>query len=290
MISTAIKTEHRALLSYDFKLTDLKAALMQLCFSPLANWPLFVLAMVLYFNPFRYQYQILSGAPSLLAFIYSPQWATGIAIGMICSYFIGIINIPIVLILYFVSQGEVHTILAASILTGVFLGRALKYLKLAIKLEGQTKSIVIWFALIQLVSLVVAVGINLWIYQAMSFAGYFSRTLFAYRFEFIVISLFVVYVTQLVLNSLWGHFYSRRAQEPSKINTFFSMAVILRRLGIGKVFAQQLKAQVTVKHAELSLQLQDTSATYLPKNILQIAQTEKQYLELALRFWSSLAK
>lgn len=281
------KAEHEALLSYDFKLTDLKTSLMRLCFSPLANWTLFVWILILNYNPFRYQHQILGDIPGLLSFIYSPQWATGIAIGIIFSYFMGLIMLPIALVLYFVSQAEIHTILGSSIIAGVFLGRALKYLKLSIKLEGKIKFIFIWFALVQIASLVIAVFINLWIYQYMSVAGYFSRTLYAYRFEFIAISLAVIYMTQMTVNSIWGHFYSRKYEDPAILNIFYSTAMILRRLWIGKTESRRLKLQVETKHSEQKNHLNDPSTAYVPKNILQTAQIEKDYLDRALRFWSS---
>lgn len=281
------KAEHEALLSYDFKLVDLRTALLRLCFSPLANWPLLVWILVLGLNPFRYQHQVLSQFPSLTTWIYSPQWGTGLAIGIIFSYFAGMITIPIVLVLYFVSQGEIHTVLATSILFGVFLGRALKYLKVSVKLEGKTRLIAIYFALTQILSLIAAIGLGLWIYQYMTVMNYFSKSVFAYRFEFIMTVLTIIYIAQLIVNAVWGHFYSRQQDEPSQVNIFYSTAKILRRLVMGRDLSEKLKQQAEAKYAEQSIQLKDASTVYLPKNILESAQEEKLYLEEALRFWSS---
>ncbi len=278
------KAEHEALLSYDFKMLDFKTALMRLCFSPFSNWPLLVLIAVLFLNPFRYQHQIFADIPSLIQFVYSPNWAAGIAIGIICSYFLGLINIPLALVLYFISQGDMHVILGASIVVGIFLGQPLKYLKLTARLEGKIRTVILYFSIVQFISVVISTLIGLQIYQFMNYAGYFSRTVFGYRLEFIVILLITMYLVQLLLYAMWGHFYSRKQEEPSQLNAFYSTALILRRLSYGKNFLKSLKAQASIKHVELSRQLQDESVSYLPRNILQTAETEKTYLEEAMRF------
>lgn len=275
------RAEHEALLAYDFKLADFKTALMKLCFSPLANWPLFVLILVLYFNPFRYQFQMLGGVAGAVSFIYAPHWQIGLSFGIICSYFLGLINIPIAVALYFISQGEVHTIIAGSMIVGVFAGRSLKYFKLAVKLDGETRMMAIYFNILQIVSLIAATFISLYIYEYMTVMGLFSRTLFAYRFEFISISLFVIYALQFILNAVWGHFYARKTFEPSKIQTHYSTAKILRRLSFSSTMKEELKQQVAKKEAELKAQLEDSSVAYLPKNILNIAKEEKASLDLA---------
>lgn len=278
------RAEHEALLAFDFKLADFKTSLMRLCFSPLANWPLFVVVLILYYNPFRYQFQMLGGVAGAVSFIYAPHWQVGISFGIICSYFLGLINIPIVVALYFISQGEVHTIIAGSMIVGVFAGRSLKYFKLSVKLESETKKMAIYFNLLQLVSLFIATFISLYIYEYMTVLGLFSRTLFAYRFEFIAIGLFVIYAVQLLLNAVWGHFYSRKSFEPSKIQVYYSTSQILRRLSFGSSMKSALKQQVSVKEAELNTQLADSSVAYLPKNILNTAKEEKAFLDLAQKY------
>jgi len=278
------RAEHEALLAYDFKLTDFKTALMRLCFSPLANWPLFILILILYFNPFRYQFQILGGISGAISFIYAPHWQIGLSFGIICSYFLGRINIPIAVALYFISQGEVHTIIAGSMIVGIFAGRSLKYFKFAVKLESETRKLAIYFNILQLVSLTAATFISLYIYEYMTAMGLFSRTLFAYRFEFISISLLVIYAVQLVLNAIWGHFYARKSFEPSKIQTFYSTSQILHRFSFGSSMNEQLKQQVATKEAELKAQLEDSSVAYLPKNILNTAKEEHAFLNLAQKY------
>lgn len=278
------KAEHQALLSYDFKMSDFKTSLMRLCFSPLASWPIFVFALILFLNPLRYQHQIFTHIPSLIQFVYAPNWAAGLAIGIVCSYFLGLINIPIALVLYFISQGDMHVVLGASILVGVFFGRPLKYLKLTVNLEGKVKSVVIYYALLQILSVVVGAAIVAQVYQFMYYTGYFSQTVFGYRLEYCVLLLLIMFAVQLAVHSIWGHFYSRRPDEPSRVNTFYSTSQILKKLFYSKSFAEELRTQALAKHTELSLQLKDPSVSYLPRNILQIAEAEKSYLETAMRF------
>ena len=275
------RAEHEALLAFDFKLADFKTSLVRLCFSPLANWPLFILIFIFYFNPFRYQFQILSKFAWASSFIYAPQWQIGLSFGMICSYFLGLINIPIAVALYFISQGEIHTIIAGSMIVGVFAGRSLRYFKLMVKLKSETRKIAIYFNLLQVISLVVATMINLYLFEYMTIVGLFSRTLYAYRFEFIAMNLMVIYALQLVFNSLWGHFYARKCFEPSKIQIYYSTAQVLRHFFISSAFKDKLKDQVSIKKAELQIQLKDSSVAYLPKNILHAAEEEKSFLELA---------
>lgn len=275
------RAEHEALVAYDFKLTDFKTSLMALCFSPLANWILLVWALLLHFNPYRYQFQLLGGLSGAISFIYSPHWQIGLSFGIICSYFLGAVNIPIAVALYLISQGEIHTIIAGSLIVGVFFGRSLRYLKLSVKLESQTKRTVLYFAFLQFVSLAAATIVSLWIYEYMNAAGYFSRTLFAYRFEFIVISLMVNYLMQFVVNVIWGHFYSRKTDDPSQLKTYYSTALVLRRLSLSRAVKDQLKQQAMNRHTELKDQLNDASTSYLPQNILQAAQKEKVFLELS---------
>lgn len=275
------RAEHEALLAFDFKLADFKTALIRLCFSPLANWPLFVLILIFYFNPFRYHFQILNRFAGASSFIYAPQWQIGLSFGMICSYFLGLINIPIAVALYLISQGEVHTIIAGSMIVGVFAGRCLKYFKLAVKLQSETRSMALYFNLLQALSLVAATAINLYLFEYMTVVGLFSRSLYAYRFEFIAMNLVVIYALQLLFNTLWGHFYARKSFEPSKIQIYYSTAQVLRRFFIGSVFKNELKNQVKIKKTELQIQLEDSSMAYLPKNILNAAQKEKSFLDLA---------
>ncbi len=278
------RAEHEALLAYDFKLADFKTSLMRLCFSPLANWPLYVLIIILYFNPFRYQFQMLGGIAGAVSFIYAPHWQIGLSFGIICSYFLGLINIPIAVALYFISQGEVHTVIAGSMIVGIFAGRSLKYFKLAVKLESEIRKMAIYFNILQLVSLAVATFISLYIYEYMTAAGFFSRTLFANRFEFVVISLSIIYALQLMINAIWGHLYARKIFEPSKIQTYYSTSQILRRLSFSSAMKAELKQQVAVKESELKTQLADSSVAYLPKNILNAAKEEKTFLDLAQKY------
>ena len=115
----------------------------------------------------------------------------------------------------------------------------------------------------------------------MTAMGFFSRTLFANRFEFIVISLMGIYACQLILNMVWGHFYSRKTLEPSQVQMYYSTAHILGRLSFGQDMKKQLKQQADTKLNELTVQLADTSISYLPKNILNSAKEEKSLLEQA---------
>jgi hypothetical protein len=280
----AERAEHEALLAFDFKLADFRSSLMRLCFSPLANWTLLVFILVLYFNPFRYQFQILDGVSGAISFIYAPHWQIGLSFGIICSYFLGLINIPIAVALYFISQGEIHTIIAGSMIVGVFAGRSLKYFKLAVKLQSETRKIAVYFNILQIISLVAGTFVSLYIYEYMTAMGLFSRTLFAYRFEFIVINLFIIYALQFLFNGIWGHFYARRTLEPSKIQTYYSAAQILRRLSFGPSMKAELKQQSDTKLSELKVQLADTSVAYLPKSILSTAKEEQAFLELAQKY------
>ena len=279
------QAEHEALLAFDFKLTDFKTTLIRLCFSPLANWPLFILIFIFYFNPFRYQFQILSGIAEASSYIYGPHWQIGLSLGIICSYFLGLINIPIAGALYLISQGEVHTIIAGAMIVGVFIGRSLKYFKLILKLRSETRNMAVYFNLLQLFSLAAATLINLYVYEYMTVVGLFSRTLYAFRFEFIAMNLVVIYALQLLFNMLWGHFYSRKSFEPSKIQIYYSTAQILSRFYTGSAFKNDLMNQIKIKNAQLKIQLEDSSVTYLPKNILNAAQEEKAFLDLAQTYF-----
>lgn len=278
------RAEHEALIAFDFKLTDFKTSLMKLCFSPLANWPILVFILILYFNPFRYQFQFLGGISGAISFIYSPHWQIGLSFGIICSYFLGLINIPIAIALYFISQGEIHTIISGSMIVGVFLGRSLKYFKLAVKLESQTKRILIYFNILQILSLALGTWFSLFIYEYMSAAGFFSRTLFAYRFEYVALSLAVIYGLQFLINGVWGHFYSRRSLEPSSLQVYYSSSQLLRRFSLSQSFKTQLQQQASTKLIELKNQLADSSSAYLPKNILSAAKEEQVFLELAQKY------
>ncbi len=280
----AQRAEHEALLSYDFKLDDFKNSLIRLCFSPLANWPLVVIMIIFYFNPFRYQFQILSHVAGSLSFIYSPHWQIGISFGIFCSYFLGLINIPLAVALYLISQGEVHTVIAASMIVGVFMGRSLKYFKLTVKTKGETNKILIYFNILQILSLCVATAINLYIYQYLTVIGVFSQSLFSYRLEFVSLSLIDIYATQLTFNLIWGHFYSRKFNEPSDIQIHYSTAQILPKLSLGSKIQEDLKQQVATKEGELKTQLADPSTSYLPRTILQCAQEEKAFLDLAQKY------
>lgn len=277
------QAEHEAIVSFDFKVLQKKEALMQLCFSPLANGVVLFFMILFYVNPFRYQLQLLSGATGLLSFLYTPQWTTGLIIGLVASYFFRLHWSLIVIVLYFVSQAEVNTLLASTIIMGIFFGEILRRLKLSMRMKTETKKIFLIYTGLQFLVLVLTVYLSLNLYQLMNNFGLFSRTIFAYRYEFISMSLIGYILLQLFINGIWGHFYSKLVEDSSVLKIYYSTGPLLNKMNLGSTLKKKILAIAQIKLDEIRGHLGDKDfQAQWPKSLLAATESEKYYLETTL--------
>lgn len=278
---TSRRCQDESILELDYKLSSYQQALMKLCFSPLANWLLFVWACLLFINPFRFQFQFLSQFPILLNYIYSPNWSLGLSIGILLAYFIGLHNLAIAVTLYFVSQAEIHVVIGLFIIAGIFLGQNLRFVKLIIKLEGGIRKTLLYYSGIHFIALVAAIYLNTQFYIYLDIKRYFSASVFSHRFEFLVLSLVLFYLIQFVFLSLWGHFYIRRPIEPSRLEISYSTVKIFKQLSVREKIQIQLEKTILEKINNLEAHLKDSASQYLPQDIRRKAEKELSYLNMA---------
>ncbi len=272
--------EHEALLSFDFNKLSLKEALMRLCFSPLANWILIVWMFILFFNPFRYEIQLLKGSAALLSFLYAPVWTTGLVIGIISSYFLRSYLITIAIILYFVSQSEIHTILGCSIIFGVFIGEILRRFKLGMSMKSQCRKIYLYYTGLQFIALCLSLFFTVNLYQFMDYSGMFSRTLFAYRFEFICLSVVIHFLLQFFINGVWGHFYSNLSFDPSEIQLRYSTAICFSQLNLNRRFKGQITELARTRLVEIDTQFSEAEfKARFPEKLKLVVAQEKSFLQ-----------
>jgi len=188
--------------------------LLRMCISVLAAWPIYVIFLILYFNPFRYHFSLhtlFSEGSAVTQFMFSENILIAFIAVLILASLVPIEIIWLTILGFFISNGDIHLTLAITGGCAVFFALARRNLKKSMLLSGPSKNTLMVFSGLQIFSVVVATVIIFFLYKSMRDAGYFSVSMTANRFEFFVLTVFIQHFVQFGILSLWGHYVSRRS-------------------------------------------------------------------------------
>jgi hypothetical protein len=275
------QAQHEALVGLDFKTSDEKSALMQMCFSVFSNWPLAVIFILFLINPLRYQFSIhrfFEADGRLMLWAYSENFFLGFIIFLLLQTLIRSELLWLSVIGWFISNGDIHVFISVGCVVGVFFASARRNLKLIPLLEAKMKKTWTYFSMLQLLGLLLAAVINYFLYFNLKNFGFFSATMNVNRFEFFILVVLLHHGIQLGVFSIWGHFYSRRKIEPADWKVSYSTADLFSKLSLGSVFKAELKTLITEKLTEKS---NLSGSEGVPERLLKLSKVEAEYLTSA---------
>ncbi len=254
-----------AMLKYDFKIGDAKANLMQLCFSNLASWPLLLILLAVYFDPFKNSWsllELLSFENPAVLFLLDGRFFNMLVfflIFYIAEWLIRKEYILIGLIFYFLHRSEFHIHLATVALLAVYLSR-ISYLGwFSVDLKSSTKKIWKTISVLQLSAWGLVSFTTISALDFIQTNYLFSEATEFSRFNFLCLTVLLYYVFSHLFLSLWGHFYLQKKQEPAALPVYYSTANWLRRFKLSYYLQSLLKsciAEQLAKHQENVLTLQ----------------------------------
>ncbi len=241
---------YESMMSYDFKIRDAKTSLMQLCFSHLASWPLFIMVIIIYINPFKYSFTVqnLFGSESQISFFLLDGHLSPMAICFSVLFLIEWIfrkqALLTLLIFFMLAQSDLHIHLAVACVLGIYLSWYCHNWWFHIDLESQTKKIWQKVTNLQLLTwLIVSVG-ALTSLNYLQFNQFFAASLSENRYQFLVLIIFSFHALAFIFSAIWGHFFFRRQIEPSFLPIYYSTAKWILRIKLSNHFKNLLQQRV----------------------------------------------
>lgn len=282
-----IKNQHQALVTLDFDKDKRREALMRLCFSNLAAWPLILVLLLFIINPLRYHFSLTQKLGLDNVFVqtlFGTDWLYA-SILITSVFVIAFLTrkelLLIGLVGFFVSQGDMHLLIALSLLACIILARVLINLRWIRFLESFTKSVWMVTGFLGFVSWALAVHLSFEFYNWLLKSGFFSQSMFANRLEFFIVIVCVYYGLDLLVMSVWGHFYNKKNADPSQFNVKYSSSLILKKLSLGQTFKDNLKDQITsIKNSKPVYENADLDL--LPTRLVKLHRKEESFLTKAL--------
>ena len=282
-----IKNQHQALVTLDFDKNQRREALMRLCFSPLAAWPLLLVLLLFIVNPVRFHFSLTNWLGMENAFVqtlFGMDWlyASLLAGAVFAIAFLTRKEFVLIGIVgFFVSQGDMHLLIALSLLACIILARVLTNLRWIRSLESFSKSIWMVTGLLSFVSWALAVHLSFEFYNWLLKAGFFSQSMYANRLEFFILAVCLYYGLELIVLSVWGHFYSLKNPEPSNMTVRYSSSLVLKKLSLGQSFKDDLKDQVIVIKNNQRV-YENADLDLLPTRLVKLHRIEESFLTKAL--------
>lgn len=282
-----IKNQHEALVTLDFDKSQRREALMRLCFSPLAAWPLFVVLLFFIINPLRYHFsltamvgmenvivQTLLGTDWLYAAFFS-------AIVFTVSFLTRKEFILLGLVGFMISQGDMHLFLGLSLAACIILARVFTNIRWIRHLESYSKSVWLITSALSFISWALSVHFSFEVYRRLLQAGFFSHSMYANRLEVFILAVCIYYALELVILSVWGHFYTLKNPEPSDFSVKYSSSRLLKKLSLSKGFKEDLKDQVIVIKNNQRV-YENADLDLLPKRLVELHRKEETFLTQAV--------
>ncbi|MFN3455160.1 MAG: hypothetical protein ACK41T_09400 [Pseudobdellovibrio sp.] len=281
------KNQHESFVTFDFYRDQRRASLMRLCFSPLSSWIVFA-ALSLFFIPMlRYGFslsQLLGLENVVVNALYggSLEWFLVMALIFFVTAFLFRAEFLILIFIgIFISRGDLHLIVALGFVCSVFLARPFLNLKLSFKVQSEIRKILWQISGLEIISIIISTGISYSLYDYFRYNGYYSQSMFANRYETFILWLAVFYAVELLVTSLWGHFYYQFKREPSRISLRYSTALILKKLSLSERFKAQVLTDINVKLDKLP-SYQQKDLDLLPKQLVEYSQLEESFLKTAV--------
>ncbi|MBC7421608.1 MAG: hypothetical protein H7328_12845 [Bdellovibrio sp.] len=282
-----------AMMKYDFKIDAPRKNLMQLCFSPLAAWPFFIMLGMIYIDPTKYAFtlqRLLGENRSLGLFLLD-----GSLSAMLVTFGIFFISewvfrkeyLLVGIVFYFLAKSDLHLHLATAAVLSVYLSRACYLFWLKNTLESRSRKIWTIATALNLIAVIVVVMASIYALDYLQANQYFSGSISANRFEFLTSMVVAFYAVPLLFLSAWGHFYVRRRVEPSFLPIYFStsnwillfnMSSYLQKLLLEKTSHVLAEHKKSVKQFN---EIKDQSPGLGMNHLLTTLNKEISYLQVA---------
>jgi hypothetical protein len=266
---------------------------MQLCFAQLANWPLYLVLVAIYFDPTKYMWTLQKtlGDNSSLGFYLLDGRLANMLIFFLVFFFIEWILrkefLLIAIIFYFLVKSDLHVHLALAAILGIYISRCTYLWWFYVDLESLTRKIWKTTTLIQLGAIFfVSIG-SLYGLDFLQQNRYFSATSAENRFEFLLGVIFSFHlITQLIL-VVWGHFSLQKKSDPSFLPVYYSTTTWILRFKMSFLLKNNLKdvvAKVLQSHLKSYEQMKEIKDLGLGVKVSSIEETlnkEIVFLQLA---------
>lgn len=243
-----------SMIKADFKVGDKRTALMQLCFSSLASWPLIVLLSLVYYCPLTWQLtrvlpednfmvlSLLDGRLSALivffAVVYVLQWIFRLEYLFLVLFFYG------------VRSQQLHINMAVVGVLAIYLSRISYQWWLAVDCASTTKTIWKSAHVLQLIAWLITAIMALSALDYLQRQYLFSDNGDLSRFNFLIVIVLLYHTWTHLFLSFWGHFYFQKNNEPSDLPVHYSTAQWLLRFKISQRLRLQLRQLVSAQLAQ----------------------------------------
>lgn len=193
-----------------------RAAFMRLCFSPLASWILFFIFFAVYLNPFRYHMSLVQGLGLQNPFVdilYLGNFNGLVMLTItfaVLSYLLKLEFILLALIGILLAQGDMNVVVAFILFFAVITARSIDLVTTVRKTTQSIRKLWVIYNFINTIVVFVTMATAYWLFNYLNYNGYYAQSVYANRYESYVLLVFLHYTYQLVLLSVWGHFYNRK--------------------------------------------------------------------------------
>ena len=288
---------YEAMMKFDFKIDPPRQALMQLCFSQLASWPLCIGFIILYFDLFFKSFslqQVLQnflGPENSISFYLLDGHSQNMLVFLLGFFVLEWIvrheQVLLFVILWLVKRSDLHFHLALAAMLGIFLSRCCYLWWFFVDLQSVTKHIWIRVTSILLFSWLLTLVISLYFLELLHLNQFFSSSVTENRFEFLILVWMLWTISSHVLLSIWGHFYFKKEKEPTDLPQYYSTASWILRFKMSFSLKKKMREQVAEtlrRHQELlqqSQQLTDISPGFQMNGLLKVLQAEVNHLQIA---------
>lgn len=284
---SVLKNQHQAVVTLDFDKTQRHQALMRLCFSPLAAWPLLLALLVFMINPLRYHLslsQILGVENIVVQLLFGMDWLFAGFISLaffLITYFFKLELALLAFTGYLLSQGDMHLFLGIVLLACILLARILTNLRWVGFLESYTKSVWLVTSCLSFAAWALSAYFSFELYKMLLQGGYFTQSMYTNRLETFILIVCIYYGLELIILSVWGHFYVQKKSEPSEFLVQYSTSRILKKLHLGKAFKAKLKEKV-IELQKGKRAFGSSDLDLLPKRLVELHKKEESFLTQAV--------
>jgi hypothetical protein len=272
-----------ALVALDFGLGMLRQNLMLLSFSVLSRCWVFLVLGLLAVNPWRYDFsihQFWSPESGLVTVLFDEKMFLPFVVGALLGTIVPLHSLGVIIIFYLMGQGAFHVVFGLALLAGLFFAESRRFLRRGMKLAAEIRRIHLWFSGMLFLAFLFGSGLCFYFYGAAKNLGLFQATMYVNRYEFLILALIVFYLVQMLVLLVWGHFYSRRSQDPSLWQVKFSSGPHLRSFFLSKAFKQDLHRVVLEKIKEKDRH-NTNEVKGLPRKLIDQHLEEKTFLQAA---------
>lgn len=295
---SASRAMMESMMAIDFKMDELRDALMRMSFASLASWPVVLMLIYFCFDPTRSIWSLqgfLSKIDSQVGL-----WLYEVSIGSLTIVFLFFFLIEwflrkeywlVFIILFLQSRSDIHLTFSLVAFLAIYFSQSCYLWWFHIELKSVTLKR--WLGLTNglYISWLISTCLTLAGYFYLQKKGYFSFSITANRYEFLFLSIFLFYFLRFFVSSIWGHFYYQKwistKLEPTDLQIHYSTTTWLLRFKMQRKFKALLKEKINTVLPDYDqklsdyLKLKDQGPVSIPDTVIKAFQQEWEYLKLA---------